>query len=138
MAEVLNEQTTRVALKGKKFEVRNPASDQDVVTTKDSVITKVDKTILKGKYQAKSLSSCKEFQTFLKSHCRLRTYTFQIRKCDDRKCWSPIKNPSGVITMVTRSNPFNLIKLLERPQKKITQAPWYNQQQRLQKYCRQT
>ena len=49
MAEVLNERTTRVALKGKKFEVRNPASDQDVVTTEDSVIAKVDKTIVKGK-----------------------------------------------------------------------------------------
>ena len=68
MAEVLNERTTRVALKGKKFEVRNPASDQDVVTAEDSVIAKVDKTIVKGKYQAKDLSSCKEFYTFLKSH----------------------------------------------------------------------
>ena len=106
IAEVLNEETTCVALKGKKFEIRNPASDQDVVTTKDSVIAKVDKTIVKGKYQAKGVSSCKEFHTFLKSHCRSRTYTFQIQKCDDRKCWSPIKNAWGVITMVTRSNPF--------------------------------
>ena len=97
MAEVLNERTTRVALKGKKFEVRNPASDQDVVTTEDSVIAKVDKTIVKGKYQAKDLSSNKEFHTFLKSHCRLRTYTFQIRKCDDRKCCLPIKMPSGLL-----------------------------------------
>ena len=119
MAEVLNEQTTRVTLRGKKSEVRNPASDQDVVTTKDSVITKVDKTIVKGKYQAKGLSSCKEFHTFLKSHCRLRTYNFQIRK------W-----------FCGLSN--NLIKLLERPQKKIAQAPCYNHQQRLQKYYRQT
>ena len=75
MVEVLNKRT-RVAPKGKKFEVRNPASDQDVVTTEDSVIAKVDKTIVKGKYQAKDLSSSKEFHTFLKSHCRLRTYTF--------------------------------------------------------------
>ena len=51
MAEVLNERTTRVALKGKKFEVRNPASDEDVVITEDSVIAKVDKTIVKGNYQ---------------------------------------------------------------------------------------
>ena len=78
MAEVLNERTTRVALKGKNFEVRNPASDQDIVITEDSVIAKADKTIVKGKYRAKDLSSCKEFHTFLKSHCRLRTYTFQI------------------------------------------------------------
>ena len=54
MVEVLNEQTTRVALKGKKFEVRNPASDQDVVTIEDSVIAKVDKTIVKRNYQANS------------------------------------------------------------------------------------
>ena len=73
MAEALNERTARVALKGKKFELRNPASDQDVVTTEDSVMAKVDKTIVKGKYQAKYLSSWKEFYTFLKSHCRLRT-----------------------------------------------------------------
>ena len=66
VVEVLNEQTIRVALKGKKFEVRNPASDQDVVTTEDSVIAKVDKTIVKGKYQANYLSSCKEFHTFLR------------------------------------------------------------------------
>ena len=78
MGGVLNEQTACAALKGKKFEVRNPALDQDVVTTEDSVVPKVNKTIVKGKYQAKDLSSCKEFHTFLKSHCHLRAYTFQI------------------------------------------------------------
>ena len=101
MAEVLNERTTRVALKEKKFEVRNPASDHDIVTTEDSVIAKVDKTIEKGKCQAKDLSSCKELHTFLKSHCRLKTYTFQIRKCDNRKCCSPIKNLSGLLPWLT-------------------------------------
>ena len=60
----MHERTRRVALKGKIFEARNPASDQDVVTTEDSVIAKVDKTIVKGKYHAKDLSSCTEFHTF--------------------------------------------------------------------------
>ena len=58
IVEVLNERTTRVALKGKKFEAINPASDHNVVTTENSVIVKVDKTIVKRKYQAKDLSSC--------------------------------------------------------------------------------
>ena len=58
MVEVLNERTTRVALKGKQFEAINPASDHNVVTTENSVIVKVDKTIVKRKYQAKDLSSC--------------------------------------------------------------------------------
>ena len=58
MVEVLNERTTRVALKGKKFEAINSASNHNVVTTENSVIVKVDKTIVKRKYQAKDLSSC--------------------------------------------------------------------------------
>ena len=32
-----------------------------------------------------------------KSHCHLRIYTFQIWKCDNRKCCSPIKNPSELL-----------------------------------------
>ena len=42
MTEVLNERTTRVALKGKKFEVRNLASEYDVATTEDSVFAKLN------------------------------------------------------------------------------------------------
>ena len=70
---------------------------RDVKHIEEFAISKVDKTIKKGKYQAKDLNSKKEFQSFLKKHCRLRTYSFQIKKCNDRNCCGPIRNPSGTI-----------------------------------------
>ena len=61
MAEVLNERTARVALKEKKFEVRNPASDHEIVTTEYFVIAKVDKTIEKENIKQKISVHAKNF-----------------------------------------------------------------------------
>ena len=53
-------------------------------------IQDLDPAIKFGSYQQKDLANCKGLEIYTKNHCRLRKYTFQFWKCDDRKkvlCW---------------------------------------------------
>lgn len=92
--EKLEQRTARVQLKEKNFIVGKPASNENV-TNDEAVSISIDKAIVRGKYQQKDMKNCKDFENFLKNHCRLRHYTFQVRKCEDPTCCLPYRNPTG-------------------------------------------
>ena len=95
ITEVVNDRTKQASLKGKQFQVANPASNEEVEKAENVVILKVDATISKQECQAKDLESNKDFHSFLEKHCQLRHHILQIRNCNESNCCSLTKNPNG-------------------------------------------
>ena len=84
--KMLNERTERVTLKGKNFATHIPASKEHIDQLENWVISELDPSITKGKYTEADLKNSKAYHAYVEAHCRLRHYTFQIRKCDKVEC----------------------------------------------------
>ena len=95
MIDKLNERTRRVILKGKLFDTLEPATTKEINDLQTDTIHTIDACIEIGKYQKKDLHNKRKFQQFLETHCILRNYIFQVRKCNDRSCCPPLRNLLG-------------------------------------------
>ncbi|RGB32122.1 hypothetical protein C1646_670405 [Rhizophagus diaphanus] len=66
--------------------------------TEKLIILEIDKSLNISKTTAEILSKKKDLQEFLKMHCRIRHYSFQIKKCNNINCGicKPIRLPLHV------------------------------------------
>ncbi|GBB99071.1 hypothetical protein RclHR1_03400023 [Rhizophagus clarus] len=83
--ELLNNRTERLILNENKFTCKSPViSDEIEVFFK--VMLAINTTLRIDKITQIILRKHEELQDFIKTYCQLRTYSFQIKKCDESSC----------------------------------------------------
>lgn len=78
----------KLALKDQPFQIMCPMQENEIDYLSrhiDVMFPNMDKTKLVKSHTSK----VKEYNEWVDVHCRLRHYSFQIRKCDDIECCSP-------------------------------------------------
>ncbi|PKY53552.1 hypothetical protein RhiirA4_547713 [Rhizophagus irregularis] len=95
--ELLSERTKRLTLNERNFRIYSPASLISIDETFEA-IHYIDNTLQQEETSLNSLNKHHELQNFIKSHCQIRTYSFQIKKCgkDNCKFCLPIRLPEDV------------------------------------------
>ena len=61
-------------------------SDADIDNLERYIIAKVDPEIKIGEYSAKELSTKNSYNSWMKTNCHERQYSFQVKKCQDPRC----------------------------------------------------
>ncbi|XP_078327779.1 uncharacterized protein LOC144623250 [Crassostrea virginica] len=78
----------KLALKDEPFQIMSPMQDNEIDYLSrhiDIMFPNMDKTKLVKSHTSK----VEEYMKWVEIHCRLRQYSFQIRKCNDITCCSP-------------------------------------------------
>ncbi|RGB40613.1 hypothetical protein C1646_753194 [Rhizophagus diaphanus] len=83
--QLLHSQTERLVLHENPFHCYDPANDHDIDNF-FKIILEIDKSLNVSETTAEILSKKKDLQEFLKSYCRIRHYSFQIKKCNNVNC----------------------------------------------------
>jgi hypothetical protein len=86
--EIMKDRFERLALKEDKVRCMEPVSDLDV----DLIMRHLRElfpSLDLSKLQKVHTKKCEEYLQWMNLHARERTYSFQIRKCDDGSCCSP-------------------------------------------------
>ncbi|GBB99535.1 hypothetical protein RclHR1_03550015 [Rhizophagus clarus] len=95
--ELLSKQTKRLKINENNFQIYTPASLINIDETFEA-IHHIDSTLQQEETFMNSLNKHQELQNFMKSHCQIRTYSFQIKKCGDDECkfCLPIRLPKEI------------------------------------------
>ncbi|PKY62399.1 hypothetical protein RhiirA4_488807, partial [Rhizophagus irregularis] len=95
--QMLHSRTERLVLHENHFQHYDPANDQNIDDF-FKIILEIDKSLNISETTAEILSKKKDLQEFLKTHCRIRHYSFQIKKCNNINCGicKPIRLPLHV------------------------------------------
>ena len=89
MIDILKGRTERLSLKEVPFKCHTPATDEEIDSFIERTAELDDELPSKkrdNKLQKLQVTSCKDYQSFLKDHCQEGHYAFQIKKCDDITC----------------------------------------------------
>lgn len=93
----------KLALKDQTFQIMCPMQENEIDYLSrhiDVMFPNMDKTKLVKSHTSK----VKEYNEWVDVHCRLRHYSFQIRKCDDIECCSPSQaNCNGYLIQLLMS-----------------------------------
>ena len=90
----------RLSLKDNQFEI-GQAATTDEIECLWSFADMIDSNLSMSNTTKKDISNAKDFLKFFDSHCHLRKYSFQVKKCEDSTCCSPPRSPSGVFSGVS-------------------------------------
>ena len=88
----------RLELKGQKFTMFSPASEEDLIHMW-SALTTVDSTLECGKvYRMGGLKDLPKLSKYLSHCCQSRHYSFSIRKCGEASCMicRPVRMPMDI------------------------------------------
>ncbi|PKK41279.1 hypothetical protein RhiirC2_859338 [Rhizophagus irregularis] len=75
--EILQNRTTRLKLHNQKFKCIDPATHEEINNLFD-ILKKVDPTVTQNNTSKNKLRTCVDLQEFIKSHCLVREYSFQV------------------------------------------------------------
>ncbi|XP_052798704.1 uncharacterized protein LOC128230468 isoform X1 [Mya arenaria] len=115
---VVQNRFARLTLKGEKFQIENPVTEDEIDVIKrhlrelfpDLDITKLQKAHTR---------SAASYQKWLDDHARQRQYSFQIRKCQNADCCLPATTPPELLewlpdpmfeTGKEHYKPYNVVK----------------------------
>lgn len=99
----------RLELKGQKFSIFSPASEEDLVQMW-SELNSVDSTLEYGQvYRMASLSGLVQLDKFLNHCCHSRHYSFSIKKCGEESCTicRPVRMRFGNLSWYSPLAPFS-------------------------------
>ncbi len=65
-----------------------------------SFVDMIDSSLSMSNTTKKDISKSSKFFEFVDSHCRVRPYVFQVKKCEDRNCCPPPRLSSEVFSSV--------------------------------------
>jgi hypothetical protein len=82
---LLNERFSRMKLKGKQIVAYPAAIEEDIMDNFESVHF-IDSTLKMGDLNQSTLKDAKDLQAFMKTHCILTRYLFQVKKCREESC----------------------------------------------------
>lgn len=82
----------RLSLKDEAFTAIDPLNDLDIDIFKRHLRELFPDLDIEKLVKAQT-SKCLAYTTWVEKHCRLRHYTYQIRKCQDITCCSPTRLP---------------------------------------------
>ena len=88
LAPVVQNSFQRLSLKENQFEV-GEAATSDEIECLWSFADMIDSELSIYNTTKKDISKAKNFLKFVDSHCHLRRYSFQVKKCEDRTCCPP-------------------------------------------------
>ena len=77
---ILNNRFSRLPLKGSQFQILPPASDEQI-HEQFLAVHEIDESIKVDETQKAILLKKEKLQVWYKEHCRIRQYSFQVKKC---------------------------------------------------------
>lgn len=89
----------RLSLKENKFEIGQTATNDDIECLW-SFADMIDSQLSMSNTTKKEISNAKAFLKFFESHCHLRKYSFQVKKCEDRTCCPPPRSSSETFSSI--------------------------------------
>ena len=91
----------RLELKGKKFEVFESSSGEDIDEF-FNVLLKLESSISREHTTKKSIEDFSTLQLFMEQHCVFRKYSLTIRKCGKEACsfCSPVQMSRDIIDSI--------------------------------------
>lgn len=95
MITEIEERFSRLQLKDRCFKKGEVASN-DQVECPWSFVSTIDGELSIEKTTKKDVMKAKSVMDYINKHCQQRQYSFQIRKCSDPLCCSPLRCPQAV------------------------------------------
>ncbi len=89
----------RLSLKEEKFEIGDTATEDDIECLW-SFADMIDSELSMSNTTKKGISKATRFLKFVDSHCHIRPYALQMKKCEDRTCCASPRLPSETISSV--------------------------------------
>ncbi|POG62444.1 hypothetical protein GLOIN_2v1882875 [Rhizophagus irregularis DAOM 181602=DAOM 197198] len=83
--QLLNRRTERLVLDNENFICKSPADDEEIARFFESIIS-IDSTLRCDETTQSILRQHSDLQNFIQTHCQIRTYSFQIKKCGNIEC----------------------------------------------------
>jgi len=93
---VVQTRFSRLSLKGKQFQIENPATDEDIDLIKRH-LRELFPDLDLSKLQKAHTKSVLSYQEWLDEHTRQRQYSFQVRKCGNIECCSATTTPAELL-----------------------------------------
>ena len=90
----------RLFLKEKSFKIGDAATNEKIECLWSFAEMIDEQLSMSNTTKAEISSKAKDFMKFVKTHCRLRHYSIQIRKCNDHSCCHPVRMPQDVFTQM--------------------------------------
>ncbi|PKB96004.1 hypothetical protein RhiirA5_424204 [Rhizophagus irregularis] len=84
--KTLETRTERLKLKNQKFKCIEPAALEEINGLFEILGEKIDNTVTQNGTSQNKLRTCVDLQKFIKSHCLIQEYSFQIKKCGESDC----------------------------------------------------
>ncbi|CAB4401187.1 unnamed protein product [Rhizophagus irregularis] len=95
--ELLRERIEHLVWKNEAFETEIPASDSEINEMFENIL-RINSTLTKNETTKQQLRKHKSLVKFIEIHCQERTYTFQIKKCNQPTCevCYPVRMPIDI------------------------------------------
>ncbi|CAB4373277.1 unnamed protein product [Rhizophagus irregularis] len=100
--KTLETRTERLKLKNQKFKCIEPAALEEINGLFEILGEKIDNTVTQNGTSQNKLRTCVDLQKFIKSHCLIREYSFQIKKCGESDCLicDPVRLPHEIFNQL--------------------------------------
>ncbi|CAH1770677.1 4433_t:CDS:2, partial [Entrophospora sp. SA101] len=83
--DFLNERTSHLSLHDTKFRSSSPALESDIETLFASILL-IEEQITINDTTSVELKGFQKLKNFMSTHCQIRQYSFQVKKCNRNEC----------------------------------------------------
>ncbi|CAJ0899955.1 5410_t:CDS:2, partial [Entrophospora sp. SA101] len=117
--DFLNERTSHLSLHDTKFRSSSPALESDIETLFASILL-IEEQITINDTTSVELKGFQKLKNFMSTHCQIRQYSFQVKKCNRNECrvCLPIELPIEV---------YNNFHFLPDPEPSISDPDHYRE-----------
>ena len=117
--DFLNERTSHLSLHDTKFRSSSPALESDIETLFASILL-IEEQITINDTTSVELKRFQKLKNFMGTHCQIRQYSFQVKKCNRNECrvCLPIELPIEV---------YNNLHFLPDPEPSISDPDHYKE-----------